>query len=101
MEEELEDMSEKVEDDEEEREVNTVRETLVLSISSEYKFTTKYEPQWGLDSQDKRTRAQHNAITFKTPILISTPGPQVPKTEQALRKMRSRAAVLHKHPVGS
>ena len=62
MEEELEDMSEKVEDDEEEREVNTVREALALSISS---------------------------------------GLQVPKTEQALRKMRSRAAVLHKHPVGS
>ena len=56
----MEDMPEKVEDEEEEREVNTVREA--LSISS---------------------------------------GLQVPKTEQALRKMRSRAAVLHKHPVGS
>ena len=60
VEEEVEDMSEKVEDDEEEREVNTVRETLALSIPSEYKFTTKYEPQWGLDSQDKGSTQDSN-----------------------------------------
>ena len=53
MEEEREDMSEKVDDEEEEREVITVREALALSISPEYKFTTKYEPQWRSDSQDK------------------------------------------------
>ena len=52
----MEDMPEKVEDEEEEREVNTVRETLVLSISSEYKFTTN----------------THTAIIVKTQILNST-----------------------------
>ena len=36
-------LEEKVEEEEEEREVITVREALVLSISSEYKLTTKYE----------------------------------------------------------
>ena len=45
VEEEVEDTSEKVEDDVEEREVITVREALALSIFSSYKFTTKYEPQ--------------------------------------------------------
>ena len=59
VEEEVEDTSEKVEDDVEEREVITVREALALSIFSSYKFTTKYEPQLDLDSPNKCTRAQH------------------------------------------
>ena len=88
----MDDMSEKVEEDEEERDVTTVREALALSISSEYKFTTKYTPT-------------HTATTVKSQNTDNhcPPGPKFEaSTEEREAKGEEQGGrVLHKHPVGS